>query len=117
MEMTRNFIQTFGGVNLARELWAPYFEEIGKQTVDAAKEHDRVVLSHATYKQEPRDVVIETIVKGGVPREHITILQLTIDKAVKFRYLYHRTKRQFEEQGGNTWRKFVKAFSSGKVRS
>ena len=79
-----------------------YFEEIGKQTVDAAKEHDKVVLSHATYKQEPRDVVIETIVKGGVPREHITIIELTIDKAVKFRYLYHRTKRQVELQGGIT---------------
>ena len=33
--------------------------------------------------------VIETIVKGGVPRDHITIIELTIDKIIKFRGLYH----------------------------
>ena len=51
--------------NNKKELLAPYFEEIAKQTLDAAKDHDKVVLSHATYQQVPRDIVIETIVKGG----------------------------------------------------
>ena len=108
LEMTRNMFSCGSVPNPARELWVPYFEEIGKRTVDAAKDHDKVVLSHATYQQEPRDVVIETIVKGGVPREHITILELSIDKTVKFRYLYHRTKRQFEEQGGITMEELCK---------
>jgi hypothetical protein len=96
MEMTRNMFSSNQSDS------ASYFEEIGKQTVDAAKEHDKVVLSHATYKQEARDIVIETIVKSGVPREHITTIELTIDKAVKFRYLYHRSKRQAEQTGGIT---------------
>ena len=108
LEMTRNMFSCGSVPNPARELWVPYFEEIGKRTVDAAKDHDKVVLSHATYQQEPRDVVIETIVKGGVPRENLTILELAIDKTVKFRYLYHRTKRQFEEQGGITMEELCK---------
>jgi len=85
--------------DLSKEIWSPYFEEIAKQTVEAAKDHDKVVLSHATYKPEARIVVIETIVKGGVPRDHITIIELTIDKIIKFRGLYHRMKRQAEQNG------------------
>ena len=57
------------------------------------------VLTHATYKPEARDVVIETIVKGGVPKDHITIIELTIDKIIKLRGLYYRTKRQAEQNG------------------
>ena len=37
--------------------------------------------------------------KGGVPREHITLVELTIDTEVKLRYLYKRTQRQAEQQG------------------
>lgn len=62
-EMSKNLICTFGvGPLLSKELWAPYYEEIAKQTVNAAQDHDKVVLTHATYLQEARDVVIETIV-------------------------------------------------------
>ena len=85
--------------NGTKDDWGAYFEEIAKQAVDAAKDNDKVVLSHATYKQEARDLVIETIVAGGVPREHITLVELTIDVEVKLRFLYHRTKRQAEQQG------------------
>ena len=61
--MSKNLICTFGvGPLLSKELWAPYYEEIAKQTVNAAQDHDKVVLTHATYLQEARDVVIETIV-------------------------------------------------------
>jgi len=70
-----------------------------RSPVEAAKDNDKVVLTHATYKPEARDVVIETIVKGGVPRDHITIIELTIDKIIKFRGLYHRMKRQAEQNG------------------
>ena len=85
--------------NNKKELLAPYFQEIAKQTVDAAKDNDKVVLSHATYSEVCRDIVIETIVAGGVPREHITLVELTIDTEIKLRYLYKRTKRQAEQQG------------------
>jgi len=76
-----------------------YYEEIAKQTIDAAKDHDRVVLTHATYYQESRDVVIDTLIDGGICRENITVIQLIIDPVVKLRCLYHRTKRQFEHKG------------------
>jgi len=76
-----------------------YFGEIAKQTLDAAKDHDRVVLTHATYNQESRDVVIDTLVKGGIAKDNITVVELTIDPVVKLRGLYHRTKRQLELKG------------------
>lgn len=85
--------------NGKKELWSPYFEEIAKRAVDAAKHNDKVVLSHATYQQEVRDVVIEKIVEGGVPRDHITIIELTIDMEVKLRFLYRRNKRGAEQSG------------------
>ena len=76
-----------------------YFGEIANQTLDAAKDHDRVVLTHATYNQEYRDVVIDTLVDGGIHRGNITVVELTIDPVVKLRGLYHRTKRQLEQKG------------------
>jgi len=94
-EMTHNMITSNG----KKELWSPYFEEIAKRAVDAAKHNDKVVLSHATYQQEVRDVVIEKIVEGGVPRDHITIIELTIDMEVKLRFLYRRNKRGAEQSG------------------
>jgi hypothetical protein len=33
------------------EMWQPYFEEIAKQTINAAKHSNKVVLTHATYIQ------------------------------------------------------------------
>ena len=53
-----------------------YFGEIANQTLDAAKDHDRVVLTHATYNQEYRDVVIDTLVDGGIHRGNITVVEL-----------------------------------------
>ncbi|KAL7555110.1 hypothetical protein ACHAWF_018736, partial [Thalassiosira exigua] len=82
-----------------RDTWVGYFEKIADMTVEAAKTHDRVVLSHATYDQSPRDVVVETLLKGGVKRDQITILQLTIDKDVLYGGLFERSTRQAEQQG------------------
>ena len=95
-EMTKNFITQ---EKVRKDKWGPYFVEIARRTVDAAKDHDKVVLSHATYKEEARDVVIEKIVEGGVPRDHITVIELTIDPIVKARGLYYRSKRQCEQYG------------------
>mmetsp|Transcript_18474 Transcript_18474/g.39687 ORF Transcript_18474/g.39687 Transcript_18474/m.39687 type:complete len:309 (+) Transcript_18474:31-957(+) len=82
-----------------KEFWSPYFEEIARRTVDASKNHDKVVLTHATYQQEFREFVIEKIVEGGVSLEQITVVELTMDQVVKLRGLYHRTKRQVELHG------------------
>ena len=91
-EMTKDYFES-GGKS------SSYFGEIANQTLDAAKDHGRVVLTHATYNQEYRDVVIDTLVDGGICRENITIIELTIDPVVKLRGLYHRTKRQLEQKG------------------
>jgi hypothetical protein len=40
------------------ELWRPYFEEIANQAIDAAKNSDQVVLTHATYRQSWRECVV-----------------------------------------------------------
>eukprot|EP01083_Nonionella_stella_P246652 856048_1 len=94
-EITKDYFASGGDPNLGN----PYFEEIAKQTLDAAKDHDRVVLTHATYNQVYRDVVIDTLVEGGISKENITLIELTIDPIVKLRGLYHRTKRQLEQKG------------------
>ncbi len=59
--------------------FAPYFSELARLTLEGAKEHDKVVLSHATDKNEWRDHVIKELIKGGASKDKITILQLTID--------------------------------------
>mmetsp|Transcript_11915 Transcript_11915/g.17599 ORF Transcript_11915/g.17599 Transcript_11915/m.17599 type:complete len:348 (+) Transcript_11915:65-1108(+) len=79
--------------------WAPYFSELARLTLEGAKDNDKVVLSHATYKNEMRDHVIKKLIEGGASEDKITIIQLTIDPKVKARGLYHRTARQAEQSG------------------
>eukprot|EP00580_Thalassiosira_gravida_P015264 CAMPEP_0201662410 /NCGR_PEP_ID=MMETSP0494-20130426/4503_1 /ASSEMBLY_ACC=CAM_ASM_000839 /TAXON_ID=420259 /ORGANISM="Thalassiosira gravida, Strain GMp14c1" /LENGTH=266 /DNA_ID=CAMNT_0048140765 /DNA_START=357 /DNA_END=1157 /DNA_ORIENTATION=- len=93
--MTKAFLA--GGVS--KEMWSPYFEEIAKRTVEAAKDHDKVVLTHASYKEPFRELVIAKILEGGVSLDQITIVELTIDPVVKTRGLYYRGKRQAEQNG------------------
>mmetsp|Transcript_14946 Transcript_14946/g.24478 ORF Transcript_14946/g.24478 Transcript_14946/m.24478 type:complete len:344 (+) Transcript_14946:78-1109(+) len=78
---------------------ADHFSELARLTLEAAKEHDKVVLSHATYKNEYRDHFIKKLIEGGASEDNIIIVQLTIDPKVKARGLYHRTKRQVEQGG------------------
>ena len=64
-EMSKNLFRHFLEKDLPKEIWSAYYEEIAKRTVDAAKDNEKVVLTHATYKEEARDVVIDKIVEGG----------------------------------------------------
>ena len=59
--------------------WAPHFSELARLTLEGAKDHDKVVLSHATNLNEYRDHVIKKLIEGGASEDKITILQLTID--------------------------------------
>eukprot|EP00984_Skeletonema_dohrnii_P010616 scaffold4137_cov126-Skeletonema_dohrnii-CCMP3373.AAC.7 len=79
--------------------WEPYFSELARLTLEAAKDNDKVVLSHATDKNDPRDHVIKKLIEGGASEDNITIIQLTIDARVKARGLYHRTARMAEQSG------------------
>jgi hypothetical protein len=79
--------------------WAPHFTELARLTLEGAKDNDKVVLSHATDKNEMRDHVIKKIIEGGASEDNITIIQLTIDPKVKARGLYHRAARMAEQSG------------------
>ena len=79
--------------------WAPHFTELARLTLEGAKDNDKVVLSHATYKNDQRDHVIKKLIEGGASEDKITIIQLTIDPKVKARGLYHRTVRMAEQSG------------------
>jgi hypothetical protein len=57
----------------------PYASEIARLTLEAAKDHDKVVLSQATDKNCERDQFVQKLVEGGVSEDRITLLQLTID--------------------------------------
>jgi len=59
------FLSATSSIKGRKDKWGPYFEEIARRTVDAAKDNDKVVLSHATYKEDMRDLAIQEIVKGG----------------------------------------------------
>ena len=58
---------------------ADHFSELARLTLEAAKEHDKVVLSHATDKNEYRDHFIKKLIEGGASEDNIIIVQLTID--------------------------------------
>ena len=59
--------------------WAPQFSELARLTLEAAKDHDKVVLSHFTPENCMRDHVMQKLIEGGVSEGRITLLQLTID--------------------------------------
>ena len=81
------------------ELWQPYYEEIAKQTIDAAKHSDFVVLTHATYRQTHREFCVKKLIEGGATKENITVLYLTINPDVKLKGLYYRSKERIEYGG------------------
>jgi len=67
-EMTKDMLQFLSATSSIKgreDKWGPYFVEIARRTVEAAKDNDKVVLSHATYKEDMRDLAIQEIVKGG----------------------------------------------------
>ncbi|KAL7530501.1 hypothetical protein ACHAWF_003402, partial [Thalassiosira exigua] len=92
--MAREKATTTGDANDCIEsehLWGPHYDELARLTLEAAKDHEKVVLTHATPKNAERDRIVKKLVDGGVPRENITLIQLTIDLDVKYRGLYYRT--------------------------
>jgi len=103
-ELTVNFFTNgltyvIKGEDGPEELWQPYYSEIVKNTIEAAKHSNTVVLSHAAYRQSQRDFTLEKLVEGGATRGNITVLELMIDLDVKLEGLYYRTKEQLENGG------------------
>ena len=92
------------------ELWTPYFTEIAHLALKAVQENPtkNVVLTHATARQAYREKVVNTLMEdGGLDRDSINIVELTIDPDVRLKGLYYRSKRQAEGAGmtlGDTMR-------------
>ena len=64
---------------LVKDDWAPHFSELARLTLEAALDHDTVVLTHATDRNVIREHVIQKLIEGGAREDNITIIQLTID--------------------------------------
>merc|ERR1719230_326065 len=73
-------------------LWRPYMDELVEQTLEATKDHNKVVLTHATYRQNIRDYVIEQLQKQQ-PYANITVIELKTDVAVEREAIYYRNKK------------------------
>jgi len=91
--MVQHFLK---GEDGPEELWQPYYSEIVKNTIEAAKYSDKIVLSHATYRQSHREFVMDKLVEGGATKGNITVLELMVNPDVKLKGLYYRTKEQME---------------------
>merc|ERR1712241_945679 len=82
--------------------WQPYVDELVKQTLGAIKynatnykkKKNRIVLTHAMYRQTIREYVINKLVQqGGIPKKNITVVQLQADPDVEREALYYRNKK------------------------
>jgi len=83
------------------EMWQPYFAELARLTLKAAETSEKVVLTHATYRQAWQEYVIQKLIEGGVSQDQISVVALTIDEDVKLKGLYLRTKQLLESAGSS----------------
>merc|ERR1712188_282152 len=81
--------------------WQPYFAELARLTLKAAETSEKVVLTHATYRQAWQEYVIQKLIEGGASPDQISVVALTIDKDVKLKGLYLRTKQLLESAGSS----------------
>lgn len=82
------------------ELWQPYFDELARQALEATETSDRVVLTHATYRQKYRDFVLRKLEEGAAAKgKTVTVLTLSIDEDVKLRGVFPRFKKWIESSG------------------
>merc|ERR1712241_154924 len=76
-------------------------DELVKQTLDAIKHNatnnkkkNRIVLTHAMYRQTIREYVINKLLQqGGIPKTNITVIQLQTDPDAEREALYYRNKK------------------------
>jgi len=82
------------------ELWQPYFAELARQALEAAKTSDKVVLTHATYRQKYRDFIVRKLEEGASANgSTVSVVTLTIDEDVKLRGVFPRFKKWIEAGG------------------
>mmetsp|Transcript_15481 Transcript_15481/g.16750 ORF Transcript_15481/g.16750 Transcript_15481/m.16750 type:complete len:339 (+) Transcript_15481:66-1082(+) len=79
-----------------KEYWVPYYDHLAENALEAAKTHDKVVITFATGANIMRTHFIDKLKEGGA--ENITMLVLTMDERKKLESLYHRTIRQYQAE-------------------
>merc|ERR1719162_1219803 len=77
--------------------WGPYQQVLVDNALQAAKTHEKVVITFAQPYNICRDYVITKLKEGGAAK--VTILYLTIDQDTKMEGLYHRTVQQAKGSG------------------
>jgi len=77
-----------------KEYWGPYYDHLAQNVLQAAKAHDKVVITFATGANIMRTHFIDKLKEGGA--ENITMLVLTMDERKKLEGLYHRSIRQHQ---------------------
>lgn len=82
-----------------KEFFQPFFFELTRLLLEGAKESNKVVLSHATFKPEQRLFVRETLIKAGAKEENITAVFLDIDCDVHDKSAWKRWIYQAECAG------------------
>jgi hypothetical protein len=75
----------------------PYFSAVANLTLQAAKDSDTVVISHATYLAQDRAFLRQCLVEAGA--QDIMTLFLFTDPDVHAEALWNRTLRQAEQAG------------------
>ena len=103
-DMTQNFMKVVNeylpkNEDGPEELWQPYFAELARLTLKAAETSEKVVLTHATYRQAWRKYLIQKLIEGGASPDQISVVALTIDEGVKIKGLYLRAKQHLESAG------------------
>lgn len=101
----------------AREGYHAYFTEVARKTLEAARESDKVVATHATYNADARNFFIDTLIASGA--KEVRLVYLDCDFDVHMDALWKRALRQAEQfpgtmeeglefYGGSDFESFVK---------
>ena len=77
--------------------WRPYQQVQVDSALQAAKTHEKVVITFAQPYQICRDYVMSKLKEGGAT--NVTMLYLTIDQDTKLEALYHRMVQQLKPHG------------------
>ena len=85
------------GMKAYEEYWQPFNQVQVESALQAAKTHEKVVITFAQEHQICRDYVMSKLKEGGAT--NVTMLYLTIDQDTKLEGLYHRTLQQLKPFG------------------
>jgi len=74
--------------------WKKTLAAVKHNATKINKKKNRIVLTHATYRQTIREYLVHKLQQqGGIPNENITVVQLKTDPDVEYEAFYYRNKK------------------------